>query len=709
MATLDRFVHLENFRRAWRWVQSNPLPSYKNYFRELYRNYATAEEALLDGLHDRLKRGVYRPAHACKVYLPKASGGLRPYTLLTVEDQIVYQAFVNVIAEQYHPEIREWYWTEVFSHIYAGPTSSFFYKRWEDGFRAFNKAQRQAFADGLRYTARFDLTACYDSLDHNVLKHFLDDLGCDREFCRWFCSVLSHWTATGLNKRRIYQGHGIPQGPLSSGLVADVVLHHFDKFRRNRAGVTYLRYVDDIRLYARTEKGVRAAVYGLDLISKEIGLFPQTAKIKIHEVKDIEDELKSVSRPDDDDFAWDKIAADQDQLHGLLAELSPRLYVNDTTRFTYLLARAKPRASTNGRLWRILENHPDLYGNILSYFRRYKRLPKSDERRLMAELLGEETHGVKIADLIRTAEGRLSDEPYTAIDAIVQKRWRQRMQISADLTAALARWGIKRGLFTPEQIDAAASDLQEWYARAELVVALDSRAIPQPGLNATLFGRLNDPVSDVAIAAAVHLGLQETSVDAQLPMHSAAGPVLSAFGSLEGEVKRACGITHAFERLLGVKPPPVDWKRLFGKTYRRAEIQAVRWSGYLSDATAWVNGTDVFCDWLLDALYRKDGTIPGVYKLGNIGSVLGPGSPLQKAYPKVFEFAREIHEKRSESDLSHPKKRKGKVDIKPTSYILFSYFRTAKRLAAAALVELAAKWPVVIPAARRALATAAGT
>ncbi len=694
MATLDQFIRPDNLRRAWRWVQSNPSPSYKNYFRDQYSKYATAEEALLVGLHDRLRRGVYRPAHACKVYLPKASGGLRPITLLTVEDQIVFQAYVNIIADRFLPQIRDRYGSEVFSHMYAGKSSAFFYRKWEEGFEAFNRAQRVAFREGLQFTARFDLTACYDSLDHNVLRHFLDDLGCDQEFCRRFCSALSHWTATGFERRRIYQGHGIPQGPLSSGLVAEVVLHHFDRHRRQRPKITYLRYVDDIRLYAQTEKEVRAAVYDLDLASKEIGLFPQTAKIEIHKVDNIEDELKSVSRPDDTEFDWDKIAADQGRAHGLLAELSPRYRVADVTRFKFLLAKTVPRAATNERLWRVFAKYPDLYGNILSYFRRYSRLPKRDSVRLVSELRAEETHGVKIADLIRTAEGRVRTEQLLEIDAIVKKHWRHRKKVSADLAASLGRWSVQRQLLTSDQVARAATDLPEWYARAEMVTALNSHTLPQPRLNELLFNRLNDPVSDVAIAAAVHLGLQGTVVDGTTPMHVTAGPVLSAFGVLSGDAKRACGISHAFERLLGVKPPAVDWPFFFGKTYRRAESQAVRWSGYLSDATAWVNGMDVFCDWLLDALYRNDTTIRGTYTLNGIGSVLGAGSPLSRAYPKVFKLAHDVHEKRGESDLSHPKKRRGNTYIRPTSFIRYGFFRVARGLVREALVELATKWPV---------------
>ena len=700
MATLDRFIRPENLQRAWRWVRSNHSPSYKNYFRVQYGNYATAEESLLLGLHDRLRRGVYQPAHACKVYLPKSSGGLRPYTLLTVEDQVVYQAYVNVIAEQFYPKIRECYGSEVFSHLYAGPTPPFFYRRWEKGFEAFNRAQRKAFEDGLRFTAHFDLTACYDSLDHNMLKHFLSDIGCDQEFCRRFCFTLSHWTATGRDRRRIYQGHGIPQGPLSSGLVAEVVLHHFDHRRRDRSGVRYMRYVDDIRLYARSETEVRTAVYDLDLLSKEIVLFPQTSKIEIHEVRDIEDELKSVSRPDEPEFDWDEIASDQDRIHGLLAEFSPRFRVTDATRFKFLLARAVPRSTTNERLWRVFAKYPDLYGNILAYFRRYKRLPKRDETRLVEELRTEQIHGVKIADLVRTADGRLREPGEREVDKVALKHWKQRARISAELAAAVGRWSMRRGLLNAGQVVKAVTDLPEWYARAELVDALDSRTLPQPGLTETLRARLNDPVSDVAISAAVHLGLQETTIDANTKMHPTAGPVLSAFGILSGSVKRPCGIAHAFERLFKAEPPGVDWAAFFGKNYRRAEIQAVRWSGYLADATAWVNGMDVFLDWMLEALYRNDSSIRGTYKLGSIGSVLGSGSPLSLAYPKVFALAHDIHERRGESDLSHPKKRKGTVYLRPTSFIRYRYFITAKKLALEALKELAWKWPTTQPAPR---------
>src|SRR4029077_6615648 len=111
---------------------------------------------------------------------------------------------------------------------------------------------------------------------------------------------LNTWTST---KGTIYHNHGIPQGPLSSGLLSEVVLQHFDQNHRAPATVKYFRYVDDIRLFAKSMADLRRVVTWLDMLSKDVGLFPQSSKINLHEVTDIEEELKKVvsPRPEDED------------------------------------------------------------------------------------------------------------------------------------------------------------------------------------------------------------------------------------------------------------------------------------------------------------------------------------------------------------------------------------------------------------------------
>jgi len=164
MTTINDFLKKDNLQRAWRWIRSNPDATYKSYFRELYSIYAIADEALLDdlrnrlkrgiyepSLRNRLKRGIYEPSHAIKIYFPKPSGILRPYTLLTIQDQIVYQAAVNVIAEKLYPKIRHRYYKDTFGHLYAGKKSIWFYRKWSDGYSKFNNAVREVFNDGVDF------------------------------------------------------------------------------------------------------------------------------------------------------------------------------------------------------------------------------------------------------------------------------------------------------------------------------------------------------------------------------------------------------------------------------------------------------------------------------------------------------------------------------------------------------------------------------
>jgi hypothetical protein len=99
MTHLENVFDIKNLRRAYRWILSNHDSEYKSYFRDSYDAFAIASETHLKWIRGEGVKERYQLAHASKVLTPKPSGILRPITLLTVEDQIVYQACVNPIAE----------------------------------------------------------------------------------------------------------------------------------------------------------------------------------------------------------------------------------------------------------------------------------------------------------------------------------------------------------------------------------------------------------------------------------------------------------------------------------------------------------------------------------------------------------------------------------------------------------------------------------
>lgn len=680
MADLDALRHPDNLRRAWRWIQSNPDAAYKSYFRPLYQHFAIAEEALLDDLADRLKRDIYEPEAACKLYHPKASGILRPISLLSVEDQIVYQAAANLIAEKLKPRVVLRYNRQVFGHLYAGKSSTWFYRKWSDGYRAFNQAARQAFADGFVYTASFDLTACYDSLDHRVLRHFLEKLGLDPDFRRTFAAWLEKWTAT---ERGIFHNHGIPQGPLASGLVSEVVLAHFDELKLRGGDFRYFRYVDDIRLFAKNEHDLRRLLVSLDLLSKDVGLFPQSGKISIHRVQNVEDELKTVSSPPESAITARFI--DQKELLKRIEELTPRCRISNATRFKYLLAHAGTSARLTERLWRVLENHPEIYRSICNYLRRYAKLPRVPATKLVELIKTNTLYQAVRAEFINAADGRLPPAQDKTLAKQLKKTWTPKA-MHADLQVATARFLIRTGSLSANRIAYACRVAPSWWIRACLIDAVGPAQLGGSTLNEIVEAGVKDRGRDAALAAAWK-GMETAYVPAgrRASWNKSAELLMRELGMIQRSTANYCGINHAFHKLDSAIPV-VNWRKLFGARYQQAELQAVEITAASGvNITGFVNLLDVFNDLLLEAVVVNDGTI-GSYSLGNIGSALNaPTGKLATKFPKTYALAKEVHDRRYESMASHPLiKKTGKA----TRRISYKFLPTARNLLGGSVAEL---------------------
>lgn len=679
MSDLDRVKSQDNLHRAWRWIQSNPDANYKSYFRHLYRNYAAAEDVLIEDLADRLRRRVYQPIAACKLFFPKPSGILRPYSLLTVQDQIVYQASVNLVAEKLFSKVKHRYYKQVFSNLYAGKTSTWFYRMWSDGYKQFNNAARKAFSDGLTYTASFDLTACYDSIDHSVLRFFLKKIGLDPEFCVQLTDWLAAWTAT---ERNIIHNHGIPQGPLNSGLLSEAVLQHFDELKLSRIRFQYFRYVDDIRLFAKSEPDLRRILVGLDLRSKDIGLFPQSGKISIHKVVDIEKELKSVSNPPEPSVK--RVIIDQKRLFKRIVDLTPNFRITDSTRFKYLLAHADPNAKLTARLWRIYEKHPEIYKSFCNYLLRYNRLPRIPAELIVEEIKQNTLYQSVRAEFISVADGRLPKEQEEVLGKFLNKIWTP-SSLHPDLLVRSARFLINNGRLTDKQIIYACGKVRPWWARATLVDELSPHHVALNTCKIILDERIMDEARDVALESGWK------SFNSNIPLSSprrkwnpAGGILLKELGVIQRNTATYCGIQKSVERLVP-RIPVINWKNIFSSHYQQAEIQAVEICSLAgTNITAFVNALDVFNDLLLDALFSKDGTI-GKYTLGKIGSVLTPGNKLNKNFPHTFDLAYEVHEARYQSMYSHPRV---KSTAKPTKKIGYRFLGKARGLLSKAINEL---------------------
>ena len=156
------------------------------------------------------------------------------------------------------------------------------------GYKDYKKRISQNFCNGLTYTAHFDLAAYYDTIDQNSLlsdlvKDTNDSIGCLLSKC------LQEWSnKTESESKKI--SHGIPQGPLSSNVFAELFLLPIDNFLVDN-NICYSRYVDDIVIQGKTIQEVQRAIVLLDIKCKEKGLVPQSSKFSIYEAKTIDEAI----------------------------------------------------------------------------------------------------------------------------------------------------------------------------------------------------------------------------------------------------------------------------------------------------------------------------------------------------------------------------------------------------------------------------------
>ena len=691
---LKRTYSIENLQKAWQWIKSNPEPQYKNYFREIYTAYAIAEDSYLKSLQKRLSNETYIPSSTTKLFIPKPSGILRPITLLSVEDQIVYQAFANQLACKLSRRISKNYFKKIFGHIFAGKQSTWFYMDWRSCFHKFNDAVVNTIKSGNKFAASFDLTACYDSIDHKVLAYYLSDLGFSQEFINKIVHNLSTWTALNNNKKQnmINLGHGIPQGPISSGIFSELILQAFDSDKSlHNPKVRYLRYVDDIRLYASNEKDLRLALIQLDYISKQVGLFPQSSKINIRKVTNVLEEIKSISYPPEPGLLDPD--PDQDAIHNRIMELSNRYVITDYTRFKFTIARALPRAKQNPRLIKILIKYPHLYNPIMYYFSRYPKLSKTISKEMYSVLSSDDPPYLSVQSaILRMSCGKIHNHYKTHFIRFCRKKINELRysRKSEDYRKSLLLWLIKENKLTYTRIKQLlfSKNYDPWF-KSKILLDLSHDFMGRPSYEALLKQIISEYEGDLSIIACYLLIKHDCTIASSRGIKHLPSVGLKELRLLRVSNAPDSEIPRCLKEITKGDLPNFDWKKETKRAHKQLQNNFLINIGYIkTDATSWIMSLDVIMDLILNQLALHDSFI-GIYQLGKIGSFLNPNSRFQQKYPKLYETCHSIHEYRKEAVLAHPITKKGK---KPTRRIEFKVIKDLRPVVYNGFKELITNW-----------------
>ena len=291
-------LEFDDFQRAYRQLEAAPLGYYKEIYADEMRIFGQNLNENIESVLDHLRQKTYRPSTAYKIYLPKKDNLVRPITVLTFVDLLIYQAIANIVADTFHERLSRYYNKQVFGNLHSnqGTSNKYFFTYWKKQWKTFERTTKAIYNKGFVYLLEFDLASFYDTVDHSLLFNRLMAGGVGAEIIELLEKQLKRWTVDGSRENPAF-AHGIPQGMQASGIFAEIYLEYIDEkmcaaMRQNR-DIKYLRYVDDIRLFAKNEYNATRYLAYLDLLSKDIGLIPQGHKIAITEIKDIDAFLKN--------------------------------------------------------------------------------------------------------------------------------------------------------------------------------------------------------------------------------------------------------------------------------------------------------------------------------------------------------------------------------------------------------------------------------
>jgi hypothetical protein len=686
---LKRVCSLSNLRKAWSRINSSRKYDYKNYFRHLYKSYEISIEDNLRSIRERLKSGTYRPSHAVKIYLPKKSGLLRVFSLLSVEDQIVYQAFGNVVAENLNSKARAHYNSNNFGHHFAGVHSEFFFKPWEIGYNKFKTEFKKSFRAGLVYTASFDYTAFYDTVDHSVLSHLLEELKFTPEFCQNIIEYLRYWTCTEPCEAK-YHSHGIPQGPLTSGIFGEVMLTYVDTtFCKGPQPYRYMRYVDDIRILSVDELGVKKAVMRLDILSKRIGLFPQASKLSLHKITDIDSELKNVS-------SIGELNADKGKNISYLSDIRKIIKegkVVDETSFKYMLARVPNETRLEKKCVEVLLNQPNLCDSVIRYLSNRDLLNDSVAELILKFISETNLYEEVTAKCLQLTLKRIkSEELKVSFSEFCLELLRRNEISSPNLKAQVYAWVLKTVALRFNDLEKILASEESWIIH-NIINEIDLSLYGKPSYASIINGLLTHKSSDVH-AYASYLAIEsEIVITANADIIGlVAKASLRKAGKISGSIARGSTISESLSYIVGLSLAECNWRRFFGINHGKVEHQILMCKSYIrSNPTAFINQLDSFNELVLNSLFPLDQRL-GNYQLGGIGGFVNtPTCSLAKNHPDIYKMCEGVHLLRKESELSHPVVRKSTKDrtaLRFTRTIAFSEVKKLKPVMQAATVAL---------------------
>jgi len=434
-----------------------------------------------------------------------------------------------------------------------------------------------------------------------------------------------------------------------------------------KAGVRYVRYVDDIRIFAKTELEAQQGAVELEVFCRNHGLIPQGKKFAIKKAEKLEDALGILPSIRPDDIAPDKetpqigVGAAESLFEEAISR-TPSLQIHDKSKARFTLFRAPKSRRILGKCIKLLSKHPEHIDAFANFFRNFDRsLPL--EREILRILKVGMPYGYVKGELYHVIARIGSDAALQALLPIAKA------DIKNKQACVILKWGAYSLLLACQRKGyCSISKRIAWVepiVKAWLLPILPESDFSQNGL-VREFLVDQDYTAGILVPEQLFIRSQKLR-DYNIHARDCSFVVqntLKAMGIVGRRYsKKVDQIADILNRRFGNDHDGV-WRTLLGKDFTHAlQILVQADVFYEGDRSSWLQWQNSFNDAVHKALlgYINSRGLPGGGRTMNrnnqlidFGVRLNPSCPFSRRYPHIADVFRQMNTRRNKIPGSHP-------------------------------------------------------